>query len=254
LGNFLIWLAPVLFFVISFLFSMLGMGGAQLYIPILFWMGMDFKTEAIPLGILLSLVSSLSATFIYRRKRLIDWHIAIPFGLAMVVGAPLGTWVNVVVSTRAVIVFFSVLTIMGALLMLSGWTPKKKVMNPTGKLFLGIFGGVALGFDAGLIGRGGGAMVVPLLVLFGIGTKTAAATSMFVVICSTSASLISHIVAGAHPIWLLWIACAVAVVTGSNLGARFMSGKMKPKGVRLAFGIVLLIVALILLVKDVWLA
>jgi len=249
-----IWLAPFLFFGFSFVFSMLGMGGGQLYIPFLFWMGLDFKTEAIPLGIVLSLVSSLSATFIYGRKRMIDWHIAIPFGLAMVVGAPLGTWVNVIISTKSVIVFFSVLTILGALVMLSGWTPKKKVMTPAGKLILGIFGGVGLGFDAGLIGRGGGAMVVPLLVLFGVGAKTAAATSMFVVICSTSSSLISHLVAGAHPIWGLWGACALAVVLGSNLGARFMSGKMRPKGVRLAFGIVLMIVAVILLVKDVFLA
>ena len=250
----MIWFLPFFFLGISFLFSMLGMGGAQLYIPILFWMGLDFKAEAIPLGIMLSLVSSLSATLIYFRKRMIDWHIAIPFGLAMVVGAPLGTWVNVVISTRSVIVFFSILTIMGALVMLSGWTPKKKLMTPAGKLFLGIFGGVGLGFDAGLIGRGGGAMVVPLLVLFGVGAKTAAATSMFVVICSTTSSLVSHIIAGAHPIWALWTACAAAVVTGSNLGARFMSGKMKPRGVRVAFGIVLLIVALILLIKDVWLA
>jgi uncharacterized membrane protein YfcA len=250
----MIWFLPFFFLGISFLFSMLGMGGAQLYIPILFWMGLDFKAEAIPLGIMLSLVSSLSATLIYFRRRMIDWHIAIPFGLAMVVGAPLGTWVNVVISTRSVIVFFSILTIMGALVMLSGWTPKKKLMTPAGKLFLGIFGGVGLGFDAGLIGRGGGAMVVPLLVLFGVGAKTAAATSMFVVICSTTSSLVSHIIAGAHPIWALWAACAAAVVTGSNLGARFMSGKMKPRGVRVAFGIVLLIVALILLIKDVWLA
>ena len=250
----MIWIAPFLFFGISFLFSMLGMGGAQLFIPILFWMGLDFKTEAIPLGIVLSLVSSLSATIIYLRKRMIDWHIAIPFGLAMVVGAPLGTWVNYLVSTRSVIVFFSVLTILGALVMLSGWTPKKKVMTPAGKLILGIFGGVGLGFDAGLIGRGGGAMVVPLLVLFGVGAKTAAATSMFVVICSTSASLISHLVAGAHPIWGLWAACAVAVGLGSNLGARFMSRRMRPRGVRVAFGIVLMIVAVILLVKDVCMA
>jgi uncharacterized membrane protein YfcA len=230
---------------------MLGMGGAQLFIPILFWMGLDFKTEAIPLGIMLSLASSFSATFIYRKKNLIDWHIAIPFGLAMVVGAPLGTWVNVVISTRSVIIFFSVLTILGALVMLSGWTPKKKVMTPAGKLILGIFGGVGLGFDAGLIGRGGGAMVVPLLVLFGVGAKTAAATSMFVVICSTTSSLISHLVAGAHPLWGLWVACGVAVALGSNLGARFMSGRMKPRGVRVAFGIVLMIVAVILLVNDV---
>lgn len=247
----MIWTAPLLFFGISFIFSMLGMGGAQLFIPILFWMGLDFKTEAIPLGIVLSLVSSLSASFIYIRNRMIDWRIAVPFGLAMVVGAPLGTWVNTIISTRSVIIFFSVLTILGALVMLSGWTPRRKLESPAGKLLLGIFGGVGLGFDAGLIGRGGGAMVVPLLTLFGVGAKTAAATSMFVVICSTTASLISHLVAGAHPIWGLWLACGAGVALGSNLGARFMSGKMKPRGVRVAFGIVLMIVAIILLVRDV---
>ena len=247
----MIWFAPFLFFGISFVFSMLGMGGAQLFIPILFWMGLDFKLEAIPLGIVLSLVSSLSASFIYIRNRMIDWRIAIPFGLAMTVGAPLGTWVNSVISTRSVIIFFAVLTILGALVMLSGWTPKKKVMSPVGKLVLGIVGGVGLGFDAGLIGRGGGAMVVPLLVLFGVGAKTAAATSMFVVVCSTTSSLISHLIAGARPIWGLWAACAAAVGLGSNLGARFMSGKMKPRGVRITFGIVLMAVALILLVRDI---
>jgi hypothetical protein len=39
----LIYLAPLIFFCIAFVFSMLGMGGSQLYIPILFWLGMDFK-------------------------------------------------------------------------------------------------------------------------------------------------------------------------------------------------------------------
>ena len=38
------YLAAPAFFVIAFVFSMLGMGGSQLYIPILFWLGLDFKT------------------------------------------------------------------------------------------------------------------------------------------------------------------------------------------------------------------
>jgi len=44
-----IYLAPALFFVIAFIFSMLGMGGAQLYVPILFWLGMDFRHRQYPL-------------------------------------------------------------------------------------------------------------------------------------------------------------------------------------------------------------
>ena len=58
-----IYLAPPIFFAIAFVFSMLGMGGSQLVIPVLYWLGMDFKTEAIPLGMLLNIVSSSSANF-----------------------------------------------------------------------------------------------------------------------------------------------------------------------------------------------
>ena len=53
-----IYIIPPIFFVIAFVFSMLGMGGSQLYIPVLFWMGLDFKTQAIPLGMLLNMVES----------------------------------------------------------------------------------------------------------------------------------------------------------------------------------------------------
>ena len=34
------------------LFSMLGLGGAQLYVPLFFWLGLDLKLEAIPAALL----------------------------------------------------------------------------------------------------------------------------------------------------------------------------------------------------------
>ena len=77
------YLAPPIFFVIAFVFSMLGMGGSQLYIPILFWMGMDFKTEAVPLGMLLNVVNSSSAAITYARSKLIAWRVAVPFAVAI---------------------------------------------------------------------------------------------------------------------------------------------------------------------------
>ena len=64
-----LYYAPPIFFLIALVFSMLGMGGSQLYIPLLYWLGMDFKTEAIPLGMLLNLVNSGSAAVIYGRRK-----------------------------------------------------------------------------------------------------------------------------------------------------------------------------------------
>jgi len=246
-----VYFAPIIFFFVAFVFSMLGMGGSQLYIPILFWLGMDSKTEAIPLGMLLNVVNSSSAAFVYARKKLVDWRVAIPFGITMVIFAPLGTLVNISLPTKPVILIFAIFTAAAAILMLSGWKPKAGKLSKRGRLILGISAGGALGFFAGLIGRGGGSFVVPLLYIAGLVPKAAAATSAMVVTFSGTSSFLSHILTAARPQWMVWILCVIAVFLGSQLGSRIMSSRLKSKSVRLIFGVVLLGVAFLLIIKNV---
>ena len=108
-----------------------------------------------------------------------------------------------------------------------------------------------MGLVAGLIGRGGGSFIVPLLYIAGLEAKAAAATSAFVVTCSGVSSFIAHLATAARPNWVIWAYGVVAVFLGSELGSRIMAKKLKPKGVRMIFGIVLWGVALFLLVNDV---
>ncbi len=246
-----IYWSPVIFFFIAFVFSMLGMGGSQLYIPILFWLGMDFKTQAIPLGMLLNVVNSSSAAFVYAGKKLVDWRVALPFGFAMVVFAPLGTWANIGLPTKPVILIFALFTAAAAILMLSGWRPKRGSLPYLQRLILGITAGGTLGFLAGLIGRGGGSFVVPLLYIVGLAPKAAAATSAVVVTFSGTSSFLSHIFTAARPQWGVWMLCVISVFTGSQLGSRFMASRLKSRSVKLVFSFVLLGVAGILIVKDV---
>ena len=246
----MIFITPVLFFVISFLFSMLGMGGSQLYIPILYWMGMDFKTEAIPLGMLLNIVNSSSASITYGRKKMIDFKVAIPFGIAMILLAPLGAWLNINLPTRPIIFIFACFTATAAILMLSGWRPKKGNISSKERTILGISGGSILGFFAGLLGRGGGSFVVPLLYIAGLEAKVAAATSAFVVTFSGLSSFVSHIITAAQPRWLIWGLCVLAVLLGSQLGSHIMAAKLKSKNIKFIFGTVLLIVAGILIIQN----
>ncbi|MEJ2733134.1 MAG: sulfite exporter TauE/SafE family protein [Anaerolineae bacterium] len=89
------YLALPIFFVIAFVFSMLGMGSSQLYIPIIFWRDMDLKTEAVPLGMLLNAVNSSSAAITYTRSKLIVWRVAFPFAIAMIAFAPPCVCLNV---------------------------------------------------------------------------------------------------------------------------------------------------------------
>jgi len=248
------YLVPPLFFIIAFVFSMLGMGGSQLYIPILFWMGMDFKTEAIPLGMLLNVVNSSSAAVTYTRKKLVNWQVALPFGVTMVVFAPLGAWLNVQIPVKPLLVFFALFTAAAAVLMLSGWKPKTGDLSPRGRIILGITAGSVLGLIAGLIGRGGGSFVVPLLYIAGLDAQAAAASSAVVVTGSGLSSFISHLATAASPQWAVWLAAALSVFVGSQLGSRVMANRLKPRSIKIVFGFVLLGVAALILIKDVVLA
>ncbi len=246
-----IYIIPPVFFIIAFVFSMLGMGGSQLYIPVLYWLGMDFKTQAIPLGMLLNVVNSSSAAVTYGREKLIDWKVALPFGLAMIVFAPLGTLANISLPTGPVILAFAVFTGLAAILMLSGWKPETIDMGSRGRLKLGIIAGVLLGFFAGLIGRGGGSFVVPLLYMAGLAPRIAAASSAMIVTFSGTSSFISHIATAARPDWPVWGMSVAAVFLGSQAGSRLMARKMQSKSIKYVFGFVLLGVCILLIVKDV---
>ncbi len=241
----------IMFFLISFVFSMLGMGGSQVYIPILFWFGLDFKTQAIPLGMLLNVVNSASAAITYYRKRLIDFRIGLLFGVSMILFAPLGTLFTLHLPIKIVITVFALFTAGAALLMLSGWRPKDGGLSARGRNSVGLVGGSVLGFFAGLIGRGGGSFVVPLLYICGLSAKNAAATSALAVTFSGTSSFISHLATAAQPQWSLWITCVVSVILGSQLGSRLMAQKMKQRHVKIVFGYILLAIAAVLLIKDV---
>ncbi len=247
----MLWIVPIVFFVIAFVFSMLGMGGSQLYIPILFWLGMDFKTQAIPLGMLLNVVNSSSAAFVYTRNKLIDWKVGLPFAITMILFAPIGTLANIRLPTKPVIFIFALFTATAAILMLTGWKPKRRLDSSGSRIALGVLAGSILGFFAGLIGRGGGSFVVPLLYMLGLDPRISAATSSFVVTCSGLSSFVSHIMTAARPVWGVWVGSVIAVFVGSQLGSRFMVAKLKGRYIKTVFGIVLLIVSLILILKDV---
>jgi uncharacterized membrane protein YfcA len=51
--------------------------------------------------------------------------------------------------------------------------------------------------------------------------------------------------------WCVWIACALAVLAGSQLGSHVMASRMKSRAVKMVFGWVLLGVAALIIIKDV---
>lgn len=236
--------------VLAVLFSMLGLGGAMLYVPVFHWFGFDFKSVAIPTGLLLNGITVASAAIVYLRAKMVDVKGAIPLVVSSFIGAPLGAYLTRLVPTDTLILLFALgMLFAGGRMLLSSTKPDKNVMMPlkTRLLWMSV-GGFGIGMLAGLLGIGGGFLFVPLMMAMGYPTKKAAATSAFVVIFSSFSGFAGHVAEG-HFNWPLMIATAIAVIIGGQIGARTMKDKMKSKWIKQIFAVVLLGVAVKLLVK-----
>lgn len=235
---------------LAFIFSMLGLGGAMLYIPVFHWFGYDFKSVAIPTGLLLNGITALSAALYYLRARMVDVQGAIPLIISSFLGAPVGAYFTLLVPTRVLIELFALAMIVagGRMLMVAGRPDGEAVMAAKLRLALMTVGGFGIGFIAGLLGVGGGFLFVPLMMAMGYKTKEAAATSSFVVIFSSFSGFAGHLAQGQYN-WPLMVGTTIAVIVGSQIGARVMNEKMKARWIKQMFAVLLLGVAVKLLWK-----
>lgn len=246
----LIAIVTAVILVLAFIFSMLGLGGAMLYIPVFHWFNYDFKSVAIPTGLLLNGITALSAAVYYLRAKMVDIKGSIPLTISSFIGAPVGAYFTKLVPTRTLILLFAIAMVFagGRMLMTSARPDKEKMMGFGLRMTLMSIGGFFIGFIAGLLGVGGGFLFVPMMIAMGYPTKKAAATSAFVVIFSSFSGFAGHIAEG-HFNWPLMIATSIAVIIASQIGAKVMKEKMKARWIKQMFAVVLLGVAAKLLWK-----
>ena len=240
--------ATFVILVLAFVFSMLGLGGAMLYIPVLHWFGFDFKSVAIPTGLLLNGITALSAAIYYLRAKMVDTKGSLALILSSFVGAPVGAYFTTFFPTRTLILLFALAMAFagGRMLLTSGRADKEQMLSYKSRLLVMGIGGFFIGFIAGLLGVGGGFLFVPMMLIIGYETKQAAATSSFVVIFSSFSGFAGHVAEG-HFHWPLMAATTIAVIIGSQIGARMMKEKMRARWIKQMFAVVLLGVAVRLL-------
>lgn len=231
--------------VLALLFSMLGLGGAMLYIPLLHWLGYDFKSVAIPTGLLLNGITALSAATVYLRSRMVDVAGSLPLVLFSFIGAPLGAMASRRLPSEWLVAAFAAVLLFAAIRMAFAKEPAASPQPIPIGLKIGLMGlaGAVSGFLAGLIGVGGGIFIVPVMLAIGYPTKTAAATSAFIVVFPSFSGFAGHVAIGSLN-WPLVVATAAAVVVGAQLGARLMKHRVKAVWIRRIFAMVLLLVAL----------
>lgn len=117
------------------------------------------------------------------------------------------------------------------------------------KLKVGLLLGLIAGFASGFLGIGGGALVVPILnLIVGLPIHIAVATSMFIMIFSASFGATTHLLMGnVIPTYVALL--GAGVIIGAQTGAR-IAKRLKASKLRTAFGIVLLLMGIRMLVKG----
>ena len=222
--------------------TLVGIGGGLICVPIFIFFLSDysiypyFHTAAQITGtsLVIVLANALSGTMAYIRQNRVYFPAAIPFALATLPGAFLGSYiVDDFTGAMLYATFGAFLLLMSCIMAWNATHKKHADMHDLPKHFtfsrsIGVASSTGVGFLSSIFGIGGGVIHVPLMVyLLGFPVHMATATSHFVLAASAAFGVISHIWLG-HVIWIPAICISIGAGIGAQIGAA-LSQKTKSK-------------------------
>ncbi|MED0737117.1 sulfite exporter TauE/SafE family protein [Aneurinibacillus thermoaerophilus] len=265
------WLVLTLVGVVAGTFgSLLGLGGGIILVPALFYLsklvpGAPEITPQLAIGtsLILIIITALSSSISYAKQKLIDFSSALLFFFGSAPGAVIGAWLSAFFDKESFNIYYGlfmllmlfILTYRSKLRPKNGhWKTTRTYTDISGHVYtygyskpLAIGIAFLVGILSSVFGIGGGALLVPfLLVLFRFPPHVAAATSMFVILLSSLVGSVTHITLG-HIVWSAVIATAPGAWLGGNLGSR-LSRKLSGKWLERILRFVLLLIA----VRMLW--
>lgn len=235
-----IFLSLLIFVVISSLASLVGLGGGVFYVPALIFLGYSFN-EASTLSLFLIVVTGLSASLRFRRGGLIDWKMALVMEFFTGLGAFSGGITSVNFNETFLKILFSAVLLVIAVFILVKKGGENGIQHPikTGMGYwvrhfngmtysIPIFLMIAVTFSAGylssILGISGGAIkVAAMILLFGIPSKVAVATSSLMVGFTGLTGLVGHLVNTTID-WKIALMLIVAVFIGGKVGSKISMG------------------------------
>jgi S1-C subfamily serine protease/uncharacterized membrane protein YfcA len=250
--------------VASIVFTMLGVGGGFLYVPILLSCGIDFHTAATS-SLLMLTTAQISALYIFFRSGLVDLKLVIMLELPTMIGAFTGGVFSEQFNVTLLAIMFSCTLFLASYIMLQDQVQlegfgKSFGMSPWiwDREFRGYAYSVdmmvafpltfAVGFMGGVLGLGGGWLIIPIVVvLFGVPMKIAVATSSLMVPITGFAGFLGHSVLGHFEPKLALPLCVIAVI-GAQIGSR-MSLSTESSLLRFIFAFVLGLVGLWMILR-----
>ena len=191
----------ILVAVVAFFYSNLGLGGGQLYVPImiLFFVNIEPK-EIVPLSLVFAFVTMLSSTYTHSKKHLVDFRLGLLLAAAGLIGVAGGVLFTSTVDERVFKAgFATLLVIVATKMMFDIYKAKNEnVTSPTNsstrRLVAGMGVSILIGFLVGSFGIGGGVVSVPLIIyVFRFEARKAIGTSALLGSILTPAAVLVYV-------------------------------------------------------------
>lgn len=222
--------------------GLVGIGGAAIFVPALVYVvGWDIK-EAVGASLVITVFTALSGTVRgIRSEDAVDWRV---FGLLSAVIAP-STLAGVAVSSFSPDV---VVQLVFAAFLLALAYPMARGRSEAGAehrvhpIFV-MVAGAGIGVLAGLVGIGGAALTIPLMMLgFGLRFKVAVATSLAMNFLTGVAGAAGYLAAG-----LVELGSLPPLILGAIAGAWIgvsLRDRMPERGIRRGFAAIMALTAI----------
>ena len=236
----------ILLFLVAFLYSSVGHGGASGYLALMALFSISPEVMK-PTALLLNLFVSLTSFIQFYRGKHFRWKIFLPFALASVPMAFIGGLVTVDAGTYKKILGILLLIPIARFLFFAN-IKVDELKKPN--LYLSLLAGAAIGFLSGLIGIGGGIILSPLLLLLKWTDmkQTAAISALFIFVNSFS-GLAGQLTRGIDFSADMYAYVAVAFA-GGIYGAYYGSLKFKQNILQYLLAMVLMVAAYKLLFTN----
>lgn len=221
--------------------SLVGLGGGIIIVPALVYLGPYFVGDSISIAtavgtsLAVLIFTALSSTITFYKQKRIDFKSGWFFFITCGPGAMLGSYTTQYVHAKSFQLGFGIFMLFMAILLILRdylkpfdiqWKIERTYTDGKGQTFQygysvlpALVVGLAVGFISGLFGVGGGALLVPVMViLFHYPPHVATATSMFVILLSALMGSTTHLILGEVNLWMV-LGLAPSAIIGGWLGA-----------------------------------
>ncbi|NOX14638.1 MAG: sulfite exporter TauE/SafE family protein [Epsilonproteobacteria bacterium] len=238
----------ILYFVITIFFStffaMGGIGSAIALVSIFPMLGQSFNISR-ALALFVNTSSTLSASVMNFYRGVIEFKFVLPLVISVLISTPIGAYLSQFIDHKILKSMLIIFLLVSATLML--FYKKEAKIKYTKSWVLYVIG-FSVGIISGMLGVGGGALIMPLLILLGFDAKKAAYGVSFVIPFSSFGAFITYL-QFIKMDWYLLADVTVAALIGGYLGGKIMHFKLSQSQVKKLIGVVLYLIAIKMIMK-----